>query len=1651
MNFHFNLGFIGEQSFHQFDFEITSKMSSQRNSNLTFSRPTSISEQMIHDLVKSGWLTTNHLIEWKKSTESFKRAKADFAGNFSQKLHEKKFIIYDGHSAACRALAIGLRRMSSESIHESLRMYDVLMENGFDLSSSESLKEIAQVLRVEEHQNYVKFAEAYKSIQIKYEKKLSIDHIELLIGRCYGPSQLDESIQFYNQKVREAFMQLNDNRKLSPLLQLLAVDGRTKFTFDFSRKSVDRLSPAKHSAVYGVSYPEYAEIEVGAVGLVEDSFRDFEGTLIHEICHIAMEILYNNEANPFHKDDSSRHNEYHSIVKECENIVARNDEETNKRWSAIKRVFSSEFELDWKLKELIVRVPQIYAENRNNLQNLQYCYDTFRLLFEFYEDYVLADIKDKITKIECSKIVAVINDSCGVKRMIENRGEKFSEKYVKNNSNILKEPLSAIFTNCIKLTLKLIVQLIEISSCDGDFIFMSCKDLDDGKVMEIIKKASEFTKPRIIVDCENYTEDIQALSLRVDKVLLNPITYVRNDHTGSHCINVEKNQFQMFHSWSDLDESSQFLLRNTNILFQGISMELGSVVISKESQCLDFIDLDALINNKLKIGDDVKFRETNSYIERALFRSSCDNDEKKLFDVIEKDMTVLISDEPGVGKTTEMKVTAEKMKKEKLDHFVFFWDLKKYHEVYEKNGRSKKSKIQSKKDLFEFLCEKVLKFDAFQAKLFCSLYNASKVVFFIDGYDEICPSYNILIENVIVLISKTGFNRMCIASRPHHGGVLEKSLNVQALKIREFSASTSNIYLMRVFHEKTIEHFSDDWRKFYPREEFIAPENSVTNNFDSITKTFFEEIIDYTQIARTEPSFEQTWEKVQCMYQQFFEKERLSSFLEIQLTAILSMICKDVKETLDRLHGLLSLLNRIKVTRNPLVMNMIGEIFSDPEEKHDYTWTTFNFYHVYDLFIEKLLRRFTQKGPEATVDVVKMLNTGFDTVGPLGFFQKKAFEVMFNEGDAILEIFKNIEFQMTFEQVARVGIMTAESQERLFFVHNTIAEYLVARFFREKLLLDKHVNLDKLPLFLDTFKGICKNYNNFPFVFKLLEDSLELQPATFVQNPSKLIEIQKAFKPISFQELDPQLIKQNCFQLFKVVSITFTAKRAQSIAIWLGNNVNEKASKHKRKNVYLFTLQNLSLAENLRFFELGFEVFDHSDIRTLLFDKNNIGDGVLHYIVRKKEENFITESFQYLKGKLGNDFVNLLLQQNNKKQNFLFAVLSLQSLEMCKNALHEVEVFFHDYDKDLFKSLLTTTDDEGKNLLHVACDECSTPNVLEVLFDLFKRNFNSEEIQGILLQKTKKERRTLLMLVASKGNLKSVRSLKKFVQTMAIFETDSSDKSAIHHAAMNTHDDVFVSISDLYIDVESSQRVERDKILMKTNSNLENILVKCMHPMVASVVWTFLIEIFCGKKREAQLKEMLTKNIQGRYVNTRFIFFECFHKYFSSFSLSEQSSYISSTDLVCASSSKDPFIKTCSFEYIESLFNSFKDPKISREFFAQRTKFNESVLHFAILNHRSRMKENRSIQQESREKSSLFVDVYEFLLTKAKEALDESEFKELLLLEDNTNRTCAFDKHGGLRDRNTIEKYIDDEAFIEKFRTKKNLTPLEMMEELGLC
>lgn len=253
-----------------------------------------------------------------------------------------------------------------------------------------------------------------KNVTPVYEINL-IDRLMQQSSIVFNPRKLN--VENLKTELRRAFEDLNE--QINDLLTIVASNDNYEMVFDFDNRVIDDIDPKQINNLGG-AFRSYALIAAADL-LNNDKYeRDFVlGTIAHEVAHIAMNFLYDNEMKPYSMGDNESITNMIQITDDCRKtkyasslmITAFNGDESNLH------------------PELIARVPDMLVTYRNKISKFNRRSRIYKSLFDYYNKKVAKDIKTVQKTMSARMKVMEINKWFGVVQELRRLDETFLTNY----------------------------------------------------------------------------------------------------------------------------------------------------------------------------------------------------------------------------------------------------------------------------------------------------------------------------------------------------------------------------------------------------------------------------------------------------------------------------------------------------------------------------------------------------------------------------------------------------------------------------------------------------------------------------------------------------------------------------------------------------------------------------------------------------------------------------------------------------------------------------------------------------------------------------------------------------------------------------------------------------------------------------------------------------------------------------------------------------------------------------------------------------------------------------------------------------------------------------------------------------------------------
>lgn len=651
----------------------------------------------------------------------------------------------------------------------------------------------------------------------KFYQNLSDDEkkeINILILEYHGHSEdayfhcmmINSRIGFYKGDKKTKF-EIVENMfhlliDIEPIKFILKMLGDNSFTidFDFGNDHVKHICFGGSDKSLGRANVLTGEIFIGSKSH-KSRMREICGTIIHEITHYVLHLLYKNGGKPYKATNESKRKEFDSICQDLDKLCKTNAivDQT------IRSVFESGYKSEVYHEELIVRVPQLivlFADKEQYKkfgEKSHYC----SKLFEFFNKYIKSDIKNyhdvprrNMNKLNDEmKFFSHLNE-CGIRFRIEG-GVLPDSELNKFAAKDLIEKAKVIFSNSSCFTGLWLFQYYEISvrKTHGfhwpNQIFAMFQNLKDETTFLQAKSAidSEYN-PKLIINCENSQEDVDKTITRLitRQDLLKNLIFLLTCENESSQANFEMGSSMKIrnftHTISQLtDDSSEKVLRST-VKFQGFSLPYNQI-INFEQNILDSFPLDILTKDyEYCIGEELKFDEF-FYFDRKFYHNNQHTRQQtltlpELIEDAKSNPIVIISGDTGSGKSQTF-IEIVKILKKKTDPVN---ENGKYWVSLINLSRNDSYKICSNKDSLKDLIMKLLKIvKKFDQHIYQSCFKRGRVIILFDGFDDVSVDARKRLVSLINSRDSSKENQFWLAIKTGLDDELPKILHQKIIKI----------------------------------------------------------------------------------------------------------------------------------------------------------------------------------------------------------------------------------------------------------------------------------------------------------------------------------------------------------------------------------------------------------------------------------------------------------------------------------------------------------------------------------------------------------------------------------------------------------------------------------------------------------------------------------------------------------------------------------------------------------------------------------------------------------------------------------------------------------------------------------------------------
>lgn len=799
------------------------------------------------------------------------------------------------------------------------------------------------------------------------------------------------------EKIKTFLEQLNAIPEIKPILEVIEYSPSLMIVFDFDRKDISKIDfPSQPE--FGSCYHHLGHLYIAG----NRSDEAVMGTLIHELCHYAMEIVFDNQCKPFAASDSNNKKHFDDIV---ENYRHQEHAEL-----IMRRVFLH-YEENSFAKELIVRVPELLvAYQGDKLKEIKTRYEE---LFSFYMENVLPKIRQDSSNLQLRRDVRETNQILGhYRNYITDARNAISE-----NSETLKilakhpQSIQVIVSDIPQYSVATLIKHLKYP------IVLTIQDLIDER-MRIDAMCYRSGEIDLVVNCQGVSEiPVKVIGFLKGKRIPGSIFLVCDEKSMKEQILDWMmldgvNSSEIFHSnvnyhWNDLANKKHF--EKSYVQFQEHEVRLNKVT-KLTADLTDLLPIAKLVKGTFKIGQAIPASTGYEYyVERSFSQVEKRNDvEVKKMSVpdtanlIQQSQTarlVLLIDKAGMGKSTSTTHIATMLKEKEKNLWIIRVDLSKdasFEKMKSGKANSLVETIAKLAGIENITC-------SFEGRLFEKIYSAGKVVVIFDGLDEILPFLEEKFFGLLPHIIASPIRQIWIATRPHVEMVsrVGESVEVVTWNIDPFTQDDFLNFVIKI------------WSNTLPQAK---------ENFSKL-KELAQDLCNFVQKNISSNSLELIGIPLQA--------KMLADIFKDQVKRIVNSECDEKTFNFSHDFDLLDLYETHFATLMQIVSKEKNKLLGIERTKLD--MKRINMLEQYENIAHILIENETKDDSDSIVD----------------------------EKTAIGQIVAQLRIQSNdqddgVQRLQRNGIITYDvSNEKYYFIHRTYLEYFFSRFISRVLIEPK--------------------------------------------------------------------------------------------------------------------------------------------------------------------------------------------------------------------------------------------------------------------------------------------------------------------------------------------------------------------------------------------------------------------------------------------------------------------------------------------------------------------------------------------------------------------------------------------------------------------
>lgn len=654
------------------------------------------------------------------------------------------------------------------------------------------------------------------------------EHIKLLVSKTKLATKTPARSNFFRE-IHKFYTEIDAIVGVSEVLHVVASIAELRITFDFESNKVARMHPVA-SNCDGIFYEQgYIYIAAGRWEIDRDHVV---GVIAHEFTHCVCYTIFCNSCLPYAEEDSEREERYNNIVENIRSIIFTqvNPEIT------ILQAFSPDYQEGAVYQELIVRIPHVLAQYKDDNTKITELRQIYGDLFYFYEKEILPEMQKHIAADAVIKKVETLNAKAGVIEKIRNEAIDFGNDEVLDKvemilSAIVDHKINLVFSNSpvhAFAAFHMVINELNRFHISMDLNYFTNHFADNTKLLEgnsnlvLLVFCSEQVR-------KSEREILKILNLIKDKKNIFFVTDIQNRGEFMRVFNENSlTESSIDISWFDFTEDYQKKLLSIKIEFLGNWFELKHILNSKLWMALSCLPLSELVGEKeLKIKAK-RLKSCEGFTDRKFV---LDGNQAKYYhpsleftdlEIMEKTRLtgkVIIAGLPGSGKSCILIEITRKLQEKFPSHWVAYIDLKQHYQTFDRTSTNV---------TFEELASQLVATEdnMFEREIFKHLYGEGRTVTLFDGFDEISPKFKEKVSSFLAKFNEQSGNQLWITTRTHLQGHLKKTLDCQSYQLVDLNEKDQIAFLTsywRVDDDLKIKDFVNKFSKLIrDTESFVG-------------------------------------------------------------------------------------------------------------------------------------------------------------------------------------------------------------------------------------------------------------------------------------------------------------------------------------------------------------------------------------------------------------------------------------------------------------------------------------------------------------------------------------------------------------------------------------------------------------------------------------------------------------------------------------------------------------------------------------------------------------------------------------------------------------------------------------------------------------